>query len=657
MSFVALWALAGLVLVAVPLAIHFRRRRAGRRVAFPALRYLRQAGDATARSLRTHDLWLLAVRVALLAALVGAASGPLVGRGGVTDHRPSDIAIVIDNSASTGRIAGDITLLDRLIARARSTVAAGQIDDRFWIVPGVGPPLAAATTAARAAAALDRLEQTDGTADLRTAVERVAVALPREPGRHREVQLLSDWQRTALAPGVVSDTAGREGVRSSLADLAVSVYRPGELSSENAAVQSLSLSQGAVAPAGVRQSVFFELSSSMSPGDESDPPDVPVRLRVDGQTTGAARVPRSGRGAMRLPELAPGPHYGRVEIEPGGLRADDVRFFALATPSPRPVVHAGPADGFVRAALETLRGAGRVGRLGRFGPAADPRNLAILEGTRGVRVADLGLAVVLIPPADPVELPAFNQFLRKLRLEWRARPDTLSGDLTLVAGAESVPGLAETRVLRRYRLEGVTSADSVWLRTGDGEPWLVHTRRADRKLVMLGSPLVPSASTLPTSPAMLPFLETVLLRASEPDVWPSFDFEAGQTVPVPSWVDSVGSPGKAVRRLEGGAPYVPLRAGLYELRGDGHQAFFAVNVPATESDLASLAGEEMEELFPGVDVTIAGPGERAWQRTIYRDRRGFDIAPWLLLVAVLLAVAESGLATPRRAPRGRNPSN
>jgi hypothetical protein len=666
MSFLAVWALAGLALVAVPLAIHFRRRRSGRRVAFPALRYLRQAGDATARSLRTRDLLLLAVRVALLTVLVAAAAGPLIGRGGVADHGPSDVAIVIDNSGSTGRIAGDVTVLDGLIERARATLTAGRIEDRFWIVPAVGPPLTTAAVVARAAAALERVERTDGAGDLRAAVERIAAALPSEPGRHREIQLLSDWQRTAFAPAGASDTSDGESARSSLVDFDLTVYRPDLSPSDNVAVRSLTLSQGAMAPAGIPQTVFFELSSSPErpasdpsnpSSDESEPPDLPVRLRVDGRTVGATRVSRSGRGAVRLPELPPGPHYGRLEIEPRGLRADDARFFALMTPLPRPVLHAGPADGFVRVALETLRGAGRIGRLDRVDSMGDPRALVLLEATRGVRAADLGSQVVLVPPADPVDLPAFNQFLRELQVEWRARPDTMRGDLWLAAGAGDVPGLAETRILRRYRLEGLTAADSVWLQTGDGEPWLVQTRRDNRTLVLLASPLVVSASTLPASPAMLPFVERILLRASEADGRQSLEVEAGQSLSVPSWVDSVGALGEAMRRLEGGAPLRLLRAGLYELRGEGRRVFVAVNVPPTESELATIGAEELEELFPGANVTIAGPGERAWERGIYRDRRGVDVVPWLILAAIVLAVTESGLATPRRASRGRQRSN
>ncbi|HEY6222774.1 MAG TPA: BatA domain-containing protein, partial [Gemmatimonadales bacterium] len=64
-----LW-LAALAALAVPIALHLWSRRSGRAVRVGSIRLLGGAPPAMARRPRLHDPWLLALRCALLAALV-----------------------------------------------------------------------------------------------------------------------------------------------------------------------------------------------------------------------------------------------------------------------------------------------------------------------------------------------------------------------------------------------------------------------------------------------------------------------------------------------------------------------------------------------------------------------------------------------------------
>jgi aerotolerance regulator-like protein len=70
-----LW-LAGLASLAVPLALHLWSRRTGRAVRVGSIRLLSGAPPPMARRPRLHDPWLLALRCALLAALVLALARP-----------------------------------------------------------------------------------------------------------------------------------------------------------------------------------------------------------------------------------------------------------------------------------------------------------------------------------------------------------------------------------------------------------------------------------------------------------------------------------------------------------------------------------------------------------------------------------------------------
>jgi hypothetical protein len=651
-------------LAVVPLVLHLRRRETSRRVAFPALRYLSRAEDASARSLRTRDFLLLAVRIGLVLALVGAAAGLLLGRGAARDHHPTDVALVIDNSGSTARLIGDVTVLDQLREVAVRTLEAMRPGDRVWIFPAVGAPVAAGVSGPTAIRSLTGIRQTDGLADLGETVARAAAVLPPAGERRAEIQLLSDLQRTAFA-GAPRSPPPSGGA------FPLVVYQADRLSEANPTVTSVQLSSGHTVPYGpvhrvqatvARQpgrgpaAVPSEADTLAAPGARTDSPFMAadttddaatvVRLDVDGRTAGAARVRWEGATTLRLPDLEPGPHFGRVEIEPGGLRADDARHFTVRVVEPPVVSFFGPANSFVETAVQTLRAGGRL--------PEDPQSTGvitarILEGAAGARARPAGDFLLLIPPADPVNLTVFNQLLDRLGAAWTLRTDPAPGQLGFASGWDAVPGLGDVQVQVRYRLEpvGGGGSDSVLVRTDDGRPWAVWRRDGGQSYLLLASPMVPSATGLPTSPAMIPFVEWALFRGLRGRSWPETAFVAGEAVRLPARADSVRGSDGLVVRVEGGAPFVPERAGVHELYGDG-RAYFAVNVPAPESDLRGLEGGELEELFPGQAVITAGPGEAAWESAIFRARRGVDSAAWFLFAALILAVVEIALATPGR---------
>src|SRR5437763_8822055 len=85
----------------VPLLIHLLRRRVGLRLDFPAVRYLLRAEQENRRTLRLRNLLLMVARVAAVLLLSLAAARP-VGRMIGVGHAPVAIAIVVDNTMSTG---------------------------------------------------------------------------------------------------------------------------------------------------------------------------------------------------------------------------------------------------------------------------------------------------------------------------------------------------------------------------------------------------------------------------------------------------------------------------------------------------------------------------------------------------------------------------
>jgi hypothetical protein len=415
--------------VAIPLLLHLRRTPTERRIAFPAVRYLRQAERSRSRALRLRDLLLMALRTGAIALVALAAAGPLVGRGGAGEHPPTDVAIVLDNSASTGRILDDRTGFELFREMALASVALAGTADRFWIYPTVGPPLALGVPPAEAAAGLRRAGPTDGFGDVALVLERALRSLP-EGDREREAHLLSDLQATGLAGLAPPLDASTQGER-----LPLLVPILSNLPDRNAAVTAARSSEGSSVPAGVP--VFIEIEAARFSGEEAEdaassrawPALEPVqgdsarfRVELDGTTVDAVTGLWGESATVGLPPLDAGDHYVRIELDPAGLRADDSRHLALRARDAPSVVLIGPDGSFLSAALESLREAGRTERgtqivqILEFGP----------EMAAGARPAGDASAVIYIPPEDPVELPRFNQTLATASVPWTLTPDGLA---------------------------------------------------------------------------------------------------------------------------------------------------------------------------------------------------------------------------------------
>lgn len=648
MSFLHPWALLVAALAAAPILLHLLRRETAQRVSFPALRYLRSAEKRTARTLRLRDLLLLAARILIIVLLAVAAARPLAGRGDAEDHAPTDAILLLDNSASMNRVRDGRTLFDFQLDAARAALAAATPIDRFWIVPLVGSSIAAGVDAASAARALDSIAPTDGAGVLISRATEATAAVPVLEGRVRELQVYSDLQAT--------------GLRGDPLDLAswgrVVVGRVAADGGPNGSVARLHLEpDGAVVPGDPPAAVVLiergeaDEDRSVVEGVEGSAGDtVEVRLLVDDQTVAIARAAWGSELLIPLPELEPGPHVVRVETPASGLRSDDARQLGVLAAGAPTIRHSGPTTGFVGSALATLVEAGRV----RSG-GADP--VDVVEGVTAPPQG--GRALVLIPPDELTQLPAFDQRLASLGVPWRLEGRTAAGELHLADGS-GVPGLGSVRIRVAHGLERlsapVTDSDSVLARTADGAPWAVRGRTGGRTYVLLASPLHPDATDLPTGVAMVPFLEHVLLRWTRPDGAPTRSVEAGTTLALPSRIEALGSPAGTARQVEGGAPWTPLEAGVwtFDLPGDGAStvSYVGVNVPATESTNGTATAGMVESAFPGADVVDIDATE-GWRAAVFGARRGAEATPWIVALLLGLALAELFLRAPGRARPSR----
>ncbi|MFW6079801.1 MAG: hypothetical protein ACODAE_09275, partial [Gemmatimonadota bacterium] len=432
----------------------------------------------------------------------------------------------------------------------------------------------------------------------------------------------------------------------------VLVWSPAGEPPPNAAVAAVEVGGGLPPLADARSTVAATIDGSA----ERDSLD--VRLMIDDRVHGIGRAPAGATAVIPFPARPIGRVSGWVEIDPDALRGDDRRYFVTSV-RPPPTVALANRSGFIDEALAVLADAGRIVR----GSAADA-DIVIAPGAAGVDAVRDGAAVVVLPPARPLELPATNRRLADAGVPWRYEaPAREGGEARIALGEAADPLLAsleEVRLRRSYALTPESGAinDSVLIRLRDGGEWAVRGARPDGgRYVLIGSPITDEAGNLPGSPAMLPLTDRLVgawTRREEART----SYRPGERLALPTTADGVRDPdGERISVSPTTALRAPDRPGIYEvLRQDSVIGAFAVNPPALESRLERLDDSALRAALPGAEVDLVhDPGR--WDDTVYVQRLGREV--WrplaLIVLAVLLIeglVATAGRGTPRETATG-----
>jgi len=460
--------LVALAAAGVPALLHLFQRRVPPAQDFPALRYLSEAERKSARRLKLRHLLLLVLRTVLVAVVVLAAARPLARTPVGAAHVPTALVVILDNSPSSAAVEDGKRVLDRLKAVARASLAQTAAGDRVWLVQADG--VVRGGSRDDLLAALDAAGVASRRLDLVTATERAARLVDAEPLPAREVEVVSDLQRSALETGHAAVPAG----------VRVLAFAPPGPPPVNRGI-------GAVSVTARTLSVTIEGTPGAAPA--------PVTARLRGQEIGRALGAPGQTVTLPLPALPPGWWTGEVALQPDELRADDRRPFVWRVPPPAAVAAGADAGPFVAAALGVLSDAGRV------------RTSGVAGVTIGTRAGPA--AAVVLPPADPALVGQANRMIAARGGAWRFAPEATPGPLA----SRDLPMIAGVEVARRYRLlgpAGTPGDTAAVLATVNGEPWLV----ADGSLVLVGSPLDTAWTALPASPGFVSFLEALIGRVA-----------------------------------------------------------------------------------------------------------------------------------------------
>ncbi len=356
-----LWALPA---AALPLILHLVARRQPPTVSFPAVRYLQQVTRDHQRRLKLQHWLLLLVRTLLVLALVMAAAGPTVARDGLASHAPAALALILDNSPSSGAVSGGTPVLDRLRVGARAVLDKATAEDAVWLITSDG--LARRAPVERLRAAVDSLQPSEIRLDLGVALAQAGDLLA-NADRPGEVFVLSDLQRSALS-GVSVSVPVVVGVPDLVPppNLGVAALDPGPQPwspGENRVRVRLAGDSGRAAPLAIQLGTRAGRPQLASAG-----------------TTSEALLSAGSSGWWPL----------TAEIDPDEFRADDRRR-TLVRVLPVAQVQWDPADLYLSAAAATLLEGGRLRQGSRLCDARLARSGRVGGGTApGSRVAGLG---------------------------------------------------------------------------------------------------------------------------------------------------------------------------------------------------------------------------------------------------------------------------
>ena len=587
MSFLAPIWLALATAVVVPLMLHLMRRRVDTRFEFPAVLYLLRAEKDNIRSLKLRNLLLMFLRALTVLLLALAAARPigwLIGAG----HVPTAVAVVLDNSLSTGVIIDGAPLLERLKDGARGVIDEASTSDRVWLLTADGAVTGGSKGVVREA--VDRADILGGKGDLMSVIARAAGLVLASGLPSRTVIIVTDGQASSW-----TGTASLGSVRAL-------VFAPRTAPPPNHAMAAAEARPLRWTPRGMLQLRATVADSAT------------YRVSLGSRTLARGTLRGSDEVTLRAEPQERGWISGVAELAPDELRADDTRYFAVWI-GPAPAVRVDPSAGaFARSAVEALVQSGRAA-------LGDAMEIAQAE-------AATKLPALIFAPSDPIRLGAANRALERLGIPWRftdARRDE-----TLARGS----GLDDVAVTLRYPLRAEAGAASDTLALASGQPWIV----AGDRYVLVGSPLDPAATSLPVRAQFLPWLADVIAQRLSVNASTIIAAAPGSRLRLPAGVTALERDGELVPT--GQSATAPSRAGVYFLRrGSDRIGALVVNPEPEESLLQRLDARDLASRIQSSDRTVTADALRLRQAAFSGAARR-PLQTTLLIVALGCLLAE-----------------
>jgi len=642
------WFLIGLLAIGLPWWLHRLARSETTPQAFPSLMLLERSELRDTRKRQLRYLALLALRIALLVALVLAFTQPqwLTKIPAALAGQARMHVIVLDTSLSMR--AG--TRWQQAKEKAAQLIDAARAGDQLLLISAAGRRVqvlagpVAGIERARVRAAMQSLTPSPERLDLGLAMASIKTwkmqhQLP------MELHVVSDLQASG-SPLRFADLEPPAGATLRLHTIM-------DDNSANAAITRVALSGGE----------HRALTVSMHAYGGKPGAGV-IAMTVDDREFGKQAVQWQADGAASATfadlKLTPGSHRLHAELQLSDALSDDNHYYAViehADPRVLLVARNPQADEvtYLAAAIESLAAPRLI--VTRVMP--DQLSAHTLADYAAVVIADSGVlseAVAERLSKHAVGGNALFVTLGPQALRIGADPITgmkvreLGGAMRIGAVDDSHPILREPeawRSVRFFKRLQVTPADGdrSLLRFEDGAPLLIERSFEAGRVLLMAAPLDREWNDLAVHPLFVRFIAETARYMTGNDA-AAASAQVGDTVATGVAAGAAGqifdSQGKRVSALpdrEGATHLNPTQAGFYEVRSANHSRFVAANVDTRESDLTPLATELVQKWQalekPAIAVAASASGEQ-----YRRDQLRRELGPLLLTLAALLALAE-----------------
>jgi hypothetical protein len=674
MSFLNPYLLFGSLALAVPILIHMVRREKSEIVPFSSLMFLLKVPKRSIRQQKIKNLLLMALRLLILALLVGSFARPYLTKpsAAVVDPNSSRGVVLMLDSSYSMRYGDNF---EKLKSEARRRIDSLRAGDRMAIIDfnESGSLLAQPTTDKNALkAAVDTMTPSYKATRFYEAFVLAERVLGQMTGEQKELVVVSDFQRngwnrssreSVIAPNVKTETV----------NLAVKDWT-------NVGIESVLVDQTSF-----NRTYNGRLIARIRNYSKDKPVEVPVTISLNDKEVGRKNVTVSANSSAIAEftgfELQIGFSKGRVRAEAQDpLMADNDFMFAIERREKLNVliVDAGkPKQSLYLRQAYTSTADLPFEVTTMNANSAGPEEIAkhevvvindvprlqdkVREKMDELRKAGKGQLVILGENSDvnwwsgyaklPVK-PVQRIFVPKDR----GRP---SVSLTTYDQNHTIfkPFKTSTRVALNssqfweYMSVEARPGATVLAKFEDGSPVIVESSKEDHGLIVFNSTVDSRWNDFPLKPSFLPLFHEViryLTRYNESRGW----YALGEAIPVTAGLENVDAaiidPEKkreALGNLASGQTkfFSPQIPGFHEIRVGPDTRMVAVNPPAAEGNLDAMPPEDLLASVKRTqnEAQLAGTLAANEEEDYARRQTGWW---YLLMIALFACMAEIYIA-------------
>ncbi len=677
MGFLAPWFLAGVAAVGLPIWIHLLRRHKTDPRLFPSLMFFEKREMSSVRHRRLEHILLFVLRTLMLILLALLFANPFIKRDPSAMDGNKVVVIAVDRSFSmraADRLsqAKDeaLSLIGRLKPGAQAQVVAlgGTVQALTQLISDPGGLRAAVQT----------IQPGDSRASFGE-LARYIRTLSESTRFPLEVHLVSDLQKSAMPPG--------------FADLRLDpsttlVFHQIGQAAANTAVENVVAPQRIFDPKKARVQATIESFGGPDSKVETVKKNVSLVLNNKILQTKTVDIATGGRAQVEFLGLDAPYGFSKGEVRIDGadiLPADDHFYFAVERTDPRKVLFVDDgrhprAQLYYRAALDSSGDSAFQLEVVRPEIAASQElshyAYVVLNdiGTVSITLEDAlkryvnagGSVLIALGPVSAAQpkVPLTDDSIDATSYEGR-EGDRFLNVSEIDAGHPALRSVERFSGVKFYQAVHVTPAKSrVLARLNDQTPLVLERQLGEGKVLVFASTFDNVSNDLPLHASWVPFVERSAAYlagsgAEQPVNLVVDSYVELRTADNKSAAAEVLDPdGKRLLSLEEATTaknFAVNKEGFFELKtASGRHTLLAAHADRRESNLAVIPQETLD-LWRATGSDQSAPG--ASDSGNEHDKKPWPLWPWVLLLLLLVAMAESVVADRYLRPAAQNPES